>query len=242
MGVQYRKPPFREAVCQVVFDPKGPWDEAIPGLVSNQLHSDFPIRKQATDDGILLSLPSRGKPRAVPRLRLYDKEETSALQIGKHSLAVNQLQPYPSWEVFRPKIEQAIEVYRRVAEPDGITSAELRFVNDIPLPEDSLSFPEYFNIYPALSEEFPADLSAFITGVEFPRMNGTALLMASLMSQVREKEVFIRFDLSFRTVSAAAVVLDESADWLERAHTEIEQCFEAGLTQKLKASFERIDE
>lgn len=236
MGSQYRDAPLVEAVCHFRFDPRSPWDDTLPGLIYDRLQKDFPIKRQATDTRLLLSNAPTGS-RATDRVRFFDKEETSAVQVSPHFLSVNQLVPYPSWDLYLPKIIKAAEAYRKVVDPRGLAHVEIGYFNQIPLPEEEFALETYFNLYPAVLGDLPPELSAFLAGVQFMLDEGQSLLTAELRSAIRNDQTFALLHLTHRAVEPKSLDLDDLEGWLDRAHDEIEGVFESALTEELKMSF-----
>jgi uncharacterized protein (TIGR04255 family) len=234
MRIQYDNPPLREAVCQIRFDPKGPWDSTIPGLLYEQLSSRFPVRKEETEVPLLLS--SRGKV-GPTRIRFYEKDEGAAVQLGSHFIAVNQLPPYPSWESFLPKIEAAVSAYAKVAEPVGVTFAELRYINFIPLETEPVELSTVFNMYPSFAEDFPSEYVSFIVGGQFLCNNEDALLTVSLQTDQEVETFGAKLDLSYRPLRPIDLTLEDLSGWLDVAHMQIEKAFQSALREEVKETF-----
>lgn len=241
MGSQYRDPPLLEALCELRFDPKGPWDQAMPGLIYEALDDGFPIRREAADARVVLSSPRRSSGGGLSRMRFFEKEESSAVQISPHFLAVNQLRPYPSWEVFLPKIERALAAYRKVVDPVGLTKIELKYLNEIALPTEEFDFADLFNLFPYMSPGLPSEIAAFIAGGQFLRDQERGLLKVTLQSTTHRDEPTAILSLTYRSQEPQQIELDEAVAWLHRAHDEVEAAFEESLSEELKASFGRSE-
>ena len=81
---------------------------------------------------------------------------TRIVGIGPEQLSVHMLRPYTEWEDFRPRIWQALEAYREIAEPEGIARVGLRYINRIALEGRSPDLSQYFTIPPRFPEVDPA--------------------------------------------------------------------------------------
>ena len=153
----YRNPPIIEVVSEFQFSADSPWDLTIPGLVYERIKDTFPRKSQevlltvqfpfgiSTSPGLMPQVQPEG------RMRFTHPAERAFVQLGKHLLAVNHLQPYPSWEQFLPLIEQSLMAYQTVATPTGIHRIGLRYINRISIASKALQPSDYFTLYPQIS-------------------------------------------------------------------------------------------
>ena len=86
------------------------------------------------------------------RVQFLGEGGTRIVGVGADQLSVHMLRPYTGWESFRPQIHQALDAYRSIAEPEGITRIGLRYINKISIkaPHDDLT--PYFTIPPKFPE------------------------------------------------------------------------------------------
>ncbi len=247
MGQQvrrYRKSPLIEALCEIQFEPRAPWDWTAVGLIYEQLRHDFPHRRQAKVFGVEIApQPEEGGVRQqmtlTDRVQFVRKDETALVQVSPHFLAINHLKPYTSWEAFQPLILQAIEAYRAQADPTGIQRLGLRYFNQIEFPEQTVELQDYFFFYPQLGGDLPQVHGPFNMSVQFAYEHGRDVLQVQLtsISSISSPSALL-LDLSYTLVRPGAVELEAIAEWVSGAHSRIYTTFEAIITPVLRAKFE----
>ena len=93
------------------------------------------------------------------------------------SCSVHMLRPYKGWETFRPQIQQALDAYSRIAEPEGITRIGLRYINKITIKEPHNDLSPYFSIPPRFPEiDSATHLLAFFNRKEARSRTGPSAL------------------------------------------------------------------
>lgn len=240
MGRKYRNPPIVEAVCEFRFDPTSPWDMAIPGLIYDGVKD--PFRRRAQERVLTLNIsPPSVTPglQTAERIRFLRDDERAFIQVSEHLLAVNHLSPYPSWEGFRPSIHQAFETYRRVAQPKRLQRIGLRYINSVFFENDRLEPSEYFNIYPRIGEGLPQDYYQFglvVYSLYENKRDTLKIELGSVLDAASPRAIII--DLDYSLVQPDQINLDDALAWVETAHANIEQAFEACITDRLRERFE----
>jgi len=122
MGRRYTKPPIIEALCELRFEPSLPWDLAIPGLLYEKVKDDFPKRRQVRAFETSVSAGPEGveqQVRTADRMQFLREDERALIQVGPDLLAVNHLEPYPTWQEFLPLIHRGFDAYCRAADPSN---------------------------------------------------------------------------------------------------------------------------
>ena len=156
---KYRNPPIEEAVCDLQFAPGIEWDPTLPGRMYGELkdvYGEKPRLQQLVEaqvqGGIEGQSISMSHKVAKQRVQFLGEDGTRIVGVGADQLSVHMLRPYKGWESFRPQIDEALNAYSRVAEPEGITRIGLRYINKITIktPHDDLS--PYFSIPPRFPE------------------------------------------------------------------------------------------
>ena len=239
---RYREPPLAEAVAELRFDPGGPWDQTLPGLIYERLVNTFPSKRQVNvlDEQLVVQEETIEKQLTpVERLQLRTEDERALVSLSPHYLSVSRLPPYKEWEEFQPLIEEAVGAYRAVAEPTGILRAGLRAVNIIKVPlREDLELSEYFNFYPFIGPDLPQKFGTFISGIQIPYENERDVLRMQLADQPPQGErATILLDIDYFLNRANEIDFDGWNGWLESAHVRVRDVFEGAITPSLRELF-----
>jgi len=234
----YRNPPLIEALCELQFQPGQPWDWTIPGRIYERVQQEYPKRREMNvlevdlrAAGTEIEQEVKG---GVARMLFLRDDERGVIQVGHNVLAVNQLEPYSNWETFRKMIEQALGVYAEIAQPAQIRRIGLRYINRIKLP--SVSEAGQFVLFlPQVPEAVPHPPASWAIRVDIPYSVCEHL---RLQSAVLIDVPAILLDIEFATEEPYNPFEHEWRAWLERAHSEIEQVFEATITPVARKAFE----
>ena len=244
MGRIYHNAPVIEAVIEFQFTSEQ-WDWTVPGLMYERFKEGFPKKRQQN----VLELEMRAEAAqiaqrvkgGIARMQFVREDEQALIQVGPDLLAVNYLKPYPNWAAFKAQILEALSMYVEIVAPTGLKRIGLRYINRIEIPEPRVELEQYFRILPEIP--MSKDMSSFLMRVEVPFevVNGQLVVtMGSTSSDRPEHSAFI-LGLDFFTVRAEVLALDTSAEWIETAHTHIEDSFEACITDKARILFEEVE-
>jgi|SRR5450755_1500900 uncharacterized protein (TIGR04255 family) len=248
-GKKYKKSPIVEAVCELQFEESSSWDLAIPGLVYEKIRTRFPIRRQAARItlGISASEEQAGPQfGTVPLMQFLRKDEKALIQIGPNLLSVNILKPYPSWQKFLPLIKKGVHSYCDVVLPKGIQRIGLRYINQIDFPDKNVKLEDYLEFRPFTGPNLPQDFGPFIVGIQVPYENSRDILSIRLASLpntgISEDNAAMILSLDYVLLKRGEVALDDVFDWVETAHSHIEEVFEASISKNLRNLFEEVVE
>jgi uncharacterized protein (TIGR04255 family) len=243
MGRRYKNPPIAEALCEFQFEPDSPWDLTMPGLIYEQVRDTFPKRRQARvlDLGILASPEAVEQVRAMDRMQFLRQDEKALVQVGPHFLAVNHLEPYPSWEEFLPLIERGLRAYCDVANPKDIHRIGLRYINRIKFAEQRIDLEDYFEFYPFVGPNLPQLFGPFIVGIQIAYDDRDILKLALTMAHTETPDtIALMLDLDYFLAKPGKVVLNNVFEWVNVAHDRIEDAFEACITDPLRQMFGEV--
>lgn len=242
MNRRYRQPPVVEAVCQFVLSPDTPWDVTIPGLFYEKLKDDFPHRETRVFRGVGVRVPSDQEQPAFflgeePVLVLSSESRTMLVQLGPRILTVNALKPYPSWAIFRSRIEQAWSNLRTVVQVEGLEFVGLRYINQVKISEFPQDLEDCFEIRPNFGPLPATQILAFIAGGLISLNEGRDRCRVQLNNTLEDpKTVFL--DIEYSLAQPKALALEQITDWMEEAHNKIVEIFEGTITDRLRATFE----
>jgi uncharacterized protein (TIGR04255 family) len=242
---KYSNPPIVEALCEFRFVPIQPWDMTIPGLLYEKINSEFPEKQQqmAFDMGFQ---PKKGgveqKVEMTQRMQFLRSDKSALVQVGPDLLTINHLKPYPTWEAFKPLIFNNLKMYREITKPKGFKRVGLRYINKIEFDKSPIELSDYFSYYPFIPKGLPQTREAFNVRIEIPYEDGRDRLLLTLASTIPEKpEVLsLLLDLDYIMAIPEHVPLDQAPDWIEKAHTRVENAFEACITDKCRALFGEV--
>lgn len=246
MGRRYKNPPVVEALCEFQFEPDSPWDLAMPGLIYEKVRDAFPKRRQAKvlDVGFLAGPEAvEQKVRAMDRMQFLREDEKALIQVGPHFLAVNHLEPYPSWEEFLPLIEKGLEAYCDVAAPKSIHRIGLRYINRIEFMERRIDLEEYFEFHPFVGPNLPQEFGPFIVGIQVIYGDSDILKITLTTARTETPDtIAMILDLDYFLAKPGEVMLDNVVEWVNVAHDRIEDAFEACITDRLRQMFGEVTE
>ncbi len=247
MGRRYKNPPIIEALCEFRFKPGIPWDLAIPGLVYEKVREDFPKRRQARALETNISAGAEGieqQVRTTDRMQFLREDERALVQVGPDLLTVNHLRPYPTWQEFLPLIRKGLEAYCEAAGPEGIRRIGLRYINHIEIPEQRIELKDYFEFRPFVGPHLPQDFGPFILGIQVPYEDSRDTLRLQLANASVETPdtAAVMLDLDYFLARPGEVSLDSVFEWVEMAHSRVEEAFEACITDRLRQMFEEVGE
>jgi uncharacterized protein (TIGR04255 family) len=245
MGKKYRNPPIVEALCEFRFEPGVPWDMAIPGLVYEKVRDRFPKRRQVRAVEISVAAGPGGIEQQVvttDRMQFLREDEKALIQVGPNLLAVNHLKPYPTWQEFLPLIRQGFDAYLEVANPKSIQRVGLRYINRIEIPGQRIQLEDYFEFRPFIGPNLPQDFGPFIVGIQVPYTDSRDMLRLQVANAAAETPdiVAIMLDLDYFLAQPGGVSKEQVFQWIEVAHSRVEEVFEACITDRLRQMFEEV--
>jgi len=242
MGRKYKNPPIVEALCEFQFVPGQPWDLTITGLFYDKIKDNFPEKQQQTRFGVGFR-PTEGgveqKVEMTPRMQFRRKDQTALIQSGPNLLVINHLKPYPTWKDFKPMILQNLEIYQDIAKPEGFKRIGLRYINRIEIPEKLVEVTDYFKFYPFIPPDLPQTHGDFNVRIEISYEEDhdkLLLTLGSILSKETDK-IAIMLDLDYIMTTPEKIRFKEVKGWIDKAHTAIENAFEACITDKCRNLF-----
>lgn len=245
MGRKYKNPPLVEALCEFQFIPQEPYDLTIPGLFYEKIKNEFPEKEEQAGVDFQLQMTDRGIEQKIvpvpPKVRFFKPGGTPLVQLAPDLLAVNCLQPYPSWESFKPVILENLEVYREVARPKGFRRIGLRYINVLELNKVNVELTDYFCYYPSIPEVLPQQVDTFLSRVEIPYEDERLILTLGTIVPKRPDSIQITLDIDYVMVTPEKITFDDISAWLDKAHERVEYAFEACITDKARELFQEVN-
>jgi len=245
MGRRYKNPPLVEAVCEFRLTRDTHWDLTIPGLFYEGVKEVFPHREQRSVQELQIIQEPQGfrqELRVSERVLLFSPDRNLLVQIGPRLLVVNALKPYPTWQGFKPCIEMAWKKLQEIVDIQGLERIGLRYINRIELPkEEVVKLSDYFDFYLTIGPRLPQVMGSFIAGAEFPYKEGRDRCRVQLTpeSNSGEKRALL-LDIDYFLAKPRAVGVSEALQWVEEAHTQVEEIFEGCITDRLRELFGEV--
>jgi len=246
MGRRYANPPIVEAICEFILTAETRWDLTVPGLLYERLKQSFPQKEQRMVQEVELTQGPEGlqqQIRTSERLLFVTEHRNLLVQVGPRLLVVNALKPYPHWEGFKPRIEMVWKSLQETIDVQGLERIGLRYINRIELSAQSIELEEYFEFYPFVGRWLPQRMTSFLVGVEFSYANDRDRCRVQLTpithSETEGKIAFI-LDLDYFLARPRGVAVVDVLDWIEEAHSRVEEAFEGCITDKLRVMFEEV--
>jgi uncharacterized protein (TIGR04255 family) len=236
---KYLNPPLVEAVFELFFESSN-WSPAIPGIFFSKVQKKYPVISQSPG-GFGVSFGQKGLrigPGNNDLTQFKSHDGTSVIQLSNNLLTVNKLPEYSGWDSYKLMILEALDVFKEVLDVTKVNRIGLKSINKIEVHKHSYeSFKEFFTVYPALPEG--SNTNSIQLNYETP-INPDNILAISLATLKKEKgyEAPTLFQLYFTKIKNAK--LQEVDDWIEIAHENLYNAFDASLTEKCKNSFDDV--
>jgi uncharacterized protein (TIGR04255 family) len=227
MAQKYLNPPIVEVVAEFRLTTETKWDLTIPGLLYEKLRDSFPHKEQVKQEG------------QPERIRFLSPGKTMFVQVESRVLSVNCIKPYPSWDSFKPKIQEAFDKLRQILGSFELEGIALRFINRIEIPSAGFDFEEYFNFRPFLGEKLPTPVVSFFVGCMFRFAKDRDLCRIHLTDAVPENQQSSAFNmvLEYFLLQQKAIPSEHALSWINEAHHRLEDIFEGSITDKLRQLF-----
>lgn len=212
MPPKYKHPSIEEAACEFLFAPNlaaPDFDLTLPGKLQLKLEPDYagPSRNQYRR---LLQSPLAGPPGLAVsdelfRVQLVSADQRAIIGIGRDALTVSALRAYKGWQLFKPRIERALDAYCAVTSQRTTVRIGLRYINRLFIPADGGAINRFINgVWTRLEANslddgspIAGDLAAINSRHEFATADGFKIIvtLATLQPQAPgTKELLLDID------------------------------------------------
>ncbi|MDO9036244.1 MAG: TIGR04255 family protein [Methanoregula sp.] len=245
--MKFKNPPIVEAICEFRFSQESKTDPTIPGLLYEKLKTDFPNKESKIDQEIEIKADDKGfrhwvkNPNSLAVFLSNDRK--SLIQIGTNKLSIHYLKPYPGWEHFRPKIQQAFDALNSITAVQRIDRIALVYIDKIEIPGHNIDLKQYFNFMPHLGEGFAEPFTDFMVGCDIPYNSKRDICKLQLTSAMPDSKANSAYLLTteYFLAKKKAITKNGALEWVENAHTVVHSTFLNCITKKLEDQFERIE-
>lgn len=248
---RYRNPPIEEALCELYFDPSEEWELTIPGKLHTALRNEYsgkPRHQNVVQVGLTVQ---DGKPAAfqheegLRRVLLVTEDGTRMVGIGPDVVSVHMLRPYQGtaspteggWEEFRERIQQTLDAYWKVTEPNGVKRIGIRYVNRIDIPQESVNVEDYLKCTLPVVPGLPEQVSQHVSRTEFVYDNGARLILSQAnLPSSNSTQILLDIDIIWRT--GTAIEKNKIVEMVQYLRDQERSAFEAIITDKARELFD----
>ncbi|MCK9333383.1 MAG: TIGR04255 family protein [Candidatus Cloacimonetes bacterium] len=246
---RYTNTPIEEVICEFRFAENTKWDMTVPGILFSEVREVFPHREQHVIQEInIMPRDPNGKTqiRKIDQVRFLNSTKKTFIQIGPRTLSINQLKPYNSWVDFKHNIEYTFEKLNSFMELTAVQRIGLRYINriEIPTEENKVHLDTYFDFRPFCGPRLPQLHGNFNVRCIFPYFGERDLCNVELSNAISENRESLAFILSIDYFLAKpnGVQVTQSMEWVEEAHTSVDNLFDGCILPPLKAIFGEVAE
>jgi len=245
---RYRKPPVVEALCEMHFE-GSEWDDTLIGQFYERVKPQFPQKRQRQIQEAQVRFSSAGEAaagvrRLPPRMQFVTESGDRMIQLGPDLLVVNQLRPYASFEDWEKTLYSALETYGELARPKVLARLGVRYLDRVVIRSPVVRMEHYFALYPEIPPALGASHGAFMLRVEFPERQSGHKLLVTFGSAPPEEPGTTAFLLDYYDVSepGGTITKESVQPYVQTAHENVIEAFEASVTDQLRALFEPEDQ
>lgn len=241
---KYKKPPVLEALCEIFFaDSK--WDKTIPGLFYDKVKGEFPNKKEHEIKQAKVEFGPgtvHTESRQLPNwMQFITKDAGRMIQLAQDMVVLNQLAPYPRFADWEPKVYEAVNLYRELANPGRVVRIGLRYVNQIAIKGEKIDLKKYFLIYPQIPQELMKTYNAFLTQVQTERSGHLLMILLESTGPTSENESAFLLDIYDIIEPKGGLSFDNLKKEINIAHGNAVDAFENSITDELRKLLEVED-
>lgn len=242
MSKQYKNSPITEVVCEFRFELENAFDQKAVDLFFSAIKEKFPKKKKGQRHEMKVEVNPKGQSfnKTVEEFdQFLSEDEKTRIQLDKGRLSIHKLKPYGSWKEFYPLINLIFNTYIENVNIKSIQRIGLRYINNFEIPLSPIDIEQYFNLRPALGGKLPQDLTLFMVGTIFVFENGRDNMKVQFLNRPAadlNKTAFV-LDMDYFLLKSGSISVGEANKWIENAHKNVEDVFEAALTDKTKQLF-----
>ncbi|OPY52611.1 MAG: hypothetical protein A4E49_01785 [Methanosaeta sp. PtaU1.Bin112] len=249
---KYNNPPIIESVCEIRFTEDTEWDLTIPGLIFEDIRSEYPQKGQRSTQEINISTSNTHPVTTRHQIKRQDyavfstNDTKSSIQVSGRVLLTNRLKPYQSWTDFRSQINTAFETLCKRTKLAGVQRIGLRYINKIEIPTDNgkVKMDNYFDFRPFCGTRLPQTHADFKVSCIFPYYDNRDACKVDLLSAMPDKQGSMAFLLSldYFLAKPRSIPVSQTIEWIESAHGQVENLFEGCILPPLREIFQEVKE
>lgn len=241
----YKNPPIEEALAEFRFAPGPEWDMTVPGRIHEAVKAEYPGKPRQQNlvtanvvFGAAEAAPALSMFRGIGRVQFPSQDERSLVGVGPDVLSVHVLRPYPGWESFRPRIENALTTYERVAAPSGVVRVGIRYINRITIRDTKCDLSRLFLCAPPQAPGLPSDTTSFLHRDEYRYGDDIKLLVTYASVEAADDCTSFVLDLDLISEGGEARALGSTMSLVDDLRERERKAFEALITDDLRKVFD----
>ncbi len=249
---RYKNPPIEEAICEFRFKPGPDWDLTIPGKLQSKLGDEYsgkPQQRTVVEVGLEMQAGRPSELRHGERLgmvQLVTENGKRMVGVGSDILSVSMLRPYhdvsrpggSGWDEFQPRIADALDAYKSVAEPVGVFRIGIRYINKIAILQNEVRVEDYLKCALPDVDGLPDRLNNFISRVEYTYEDGVRLVLSQGLINAPSDHVGFLLDLDVIWENTKPITLNEALSRVEDLRNRERDAFETVITDEARKLFD----
>ena len=249
---RYKNPPIEEALCEFRFQPSQDWDLTIPGKLHARLNEEYsgrPREQRVVEAGLEIQGDQPSKlslGEGLGKVQLVTEDGTRMVGVGPDVLSVHMLRPYQDplqpgrggWDEFRPRISVALDAYWEVAQPEGVHSIGLRYINRLVIPEKTVEVENYLRCALPVVSGLPDRLNNFMSRVEYAYSDGVRLVLSQGSIDAPSDHVGFLLDLDVIWENTQPITRSEALIKADDLRAREREAFETVITEKARELFD----
>lgn len=192
---KYRNDPIEEALCEIRFERGNEWDLTLPGRFYELIKDTYdgkPRQQNVMEAGFQTVAQTEGPALEVKgsfaKVQFPTQDGRRLLAIGPDVLSTHVLSPYPYWEDFHRRIEEAYQSYLKLVEPVAVRTISIRYINRVLIEASTdIDLDEYFGIAPQPPSDTPLTMFGFLSRTESMYQDKPVRLATTLASVEAEE-------------------------------------------------------
>ena len=242
----YKNPPIEEALCEFRFVPGQDWDFTIPGKVHTELGDDYTGRPQQ-QKVVAVEIKGGGDEpvrygERLAMVQLVTEDGKRIVGVGPDVLSVHMLRPYQyvaeqgGWSEFQLRLEKALDVYWKVAQPKGVKRIGMRYINKIVVPQDKVRVGDYIKCALPVVNGLPDHQNSTMSRVDYSYEDGVRLVLSHWsINEPSNQVLFLDLDITWENTEPVA--RDEAMLKAGDLRTRERDAFETVITDEARRLF-----
>ncbi|MHC4620261.1 MAG: TIGR04255 family protein [Planctomycetota bacterium] len=245
MTKKYENSPIVEVACEFRFPSRTAWDATVAGMFYGKVRKDFPEKE--TKQLIVSSLTSQPvgiqhEAKSEERTIFWTSDKKAFFQIGTRLLVIGCLKPYPEWPTYSSHIKTALETLTELVDIKTFERIGIRYINRIEIPKPTVELEKYFEFRPEFGSALPQEIARFQMSCFWVYENDRDACKVRMLNVPADKPNHTDFilDLDYYLARPEQIMSGEGLDWLEKAHSRVEELFEGCISDRLRELFKEV--
>ncbi len=138
-----------------------------------QIRARYPSRQRRSEMVTLITAPPPGQTSTSETQHRFagyvhlSADGGYAVQARRDGFTLSRLRPYESWAALRAEAERVWPEFVAELQPERVTRAAVRYINQIDLRFPSPELKDFFTTYPEVGPQVTTDLAGFLSRLAF---------------------------------------------------------------------------